>query len=81
MNPYHSFFSIKRLWIIQTVGMILSFGVLLFMGRQIYQMAPPIPTAVVSTTGEVLFTRDDIETGQNVWQSIGGMEQGSNCRT
>ncbi|GJL82450.1 MAG: nitric-oxide reductase large subunit [marine bacterium B5-7] len=53
------------------------FGILLFMGQQIYQQAPPIPEAVKSVAGEILFTRDDIETGQNVWQSIGGMEQGS----
>ncbi|MGV8953716.1 MAG: nitric-oxide reductase large subunit [Cypionkella sp.] len=77
MATYHSVFSVKRLWIILGVGMVISFGVLLFMGRQIYQMAPPIPAAVVSSDGQTLFTRDDIETGQNVWQSIGGMEQGS----
>jgi len=53
------------------------FGILLFLGQQIYQMAPPIPQVVKSASGETLYTRDDIETGQNVWQSIGGMEQGS----
>ncbi len=77
MSSYQSIFSVKRLWLILSVGMIVSFGVLLFMGQQIYQMAPPIPKAVVSTTGETLFTHDDIQIGQNVWQSIGGMEQGS----
>ncbi|MDY6930061.1 MAG: nitric-oxide reductase large subunit [Pseudomonadota bacterium] len=77
MQSYQSTFSIKRLWLILTVGMIVMFGILLLMGRQIYQQAPPIPEVVKSTTGETLFTRDDIETGQNVWQSIGGMEQGS----
>jgi nitric oxide reductase subunit B len=53
------------------------FGILLLLGQQIYQQAPPIPALVKSASGETLFTRDDIETGQNVWQSIGGMEQGS----
>lgn len=77
MENYKKTFSIKRLWIILITGMIGMFGVLLFLGSEIYQMAPPIPEAVKSTSGEVLYTRDDIETGQNVWQSIGGMEQGS----
>src|SRR5690606_4868485 len=44
---------------------------------QIYQQAPPVPAAVKMSSGETLFTRTDIESGQSVWQSIGGMEQGS----
>ena len=77
MENYQTTFSIKRLWWILTVGMIVMFGIMLLLGQQIYQQAPPIPTAVKSASGEILFTRADIETGQNVWQSIGGMEQGS----
>jgi nitric oxide reductase subunit B len=49
----------------------------LLLGTEIYQKAPPTPKAVTSFSGEMLATRSDIETGQNVWQSIGGMEQGS----
>jgi nitric oxide reductase subunit B len=74
---YQSTFSIKRLWTILSIGMVVMFGILLLLGREIYQQAPPMPDRVISETGETLFTRDDIETGQNVWQSIGGMEQGS----
>ena len=77
MENYQTTFSIKRLWWILTVGMVVMFGIMLLLGQQIYQQAPPIPAAVKSTSGEVLFTREDIETGQNVWQSIGGMQQGS----
>ncbi len=77
METYQSTFSIKRLWIILSAGMFVMFGVLLFLGREIYQQAPPIPLVVQSVDGTVLYTRADIETGQNVWQSIGGMEQGS----
>ncbi len=47
------------------------------LGIRNYQMAPPIPATVKSASGKVIYTRNDIETGQNVWQSIGGMEQGS----
>jgi len=77
MESYQSTFSIKRLWLILSVGMIVMFGIMLLLGQQIYQQAPPIPQAVKSVSGETLFTKNDIETGQNVWQSIGGMEQGS----
>lgn len=77
METYRQTFSIKRLWIILSVGMVFMFGVLLLLGAEIYQKAPPIPEIVKSFSGEVLYTRSDIETGQNVWQSLGGMEQGS----
>ena len=77
METYKETFSIKRLWIILTVGMVFMFGILLLLGAEIYQKVPPIPEAVKSSSGETLYTRDDIETGQNVWQSIGGIEQGS----
>ena len=77
MKSYQTTFSINRLWIILSVGMVVMFGILLLLGQQIYQQAPPIPEAVKSASGETLFTRSDIEAGQNIWQSIGGMQQGS----
>lgn len=77
MVTYHQTFSIRRLWIILATGMVVMFGILGFLGAEIYQQIPPIPKEVKSASGETLYTRDDIETGQNVWQSIGGMEQGS----
>jgi nitric oxide reductase subunit B len=77
MSTYQKTFSIGRMWMLLSVGMIVMFGILLLLGRQIYQQAPPMPAAVQSESGEVLYTLDDIETGQNIWQSIGGMQQGS----
>ena len=77
MHGYQETFTIKRLWLILGTGMVFMFGILLLLGAQIYQQAPPMPENVKSASGEVLVTRADIETGQNVWQSIGGMEQGS----
>jgi nitric oxide reductase subunit B len=55
----------------------LSFAVLGYAGLRIYQQAPPIPRQVVTTDGRVVLTGADIEAGQNVWQAMGGMEQGS----
>ena len=77
MKTYGAVFSIRRLWIIFAAGMVLMFGALLYYGGQIYQAAPPIPDSVRTASGHELFTRADIERGQNVWQSMGGMQQGS----
>jgi nitric oxide reductase subunit B len=77
MTTYDTLFSIRRLWIVLAVSMVAMFGTLLYFGGQIYQAAPPIPAAVRSDGGQTLFTRQDIERGQNVWQSMGGMQQGS----
>ncbi|QHT72063.1 nitric-oxide reductase large subunit [Rhodocytophaga rosea] len=57
--------------------MVGSFAVLGYYGSEIYRKAPPIPHKVVSASGKVLFTGQDIKDGQNVWQSIGGQEVGT----
>lgn len=77
MSTYQTTFSIQRLWVILSVGMVVMFGILLLVGREIYQMAPPMPALVESAEGELLFSGEDVARGQNVWQSIGGMQQGS----
>ena len=69
--------STKKLWIVLAVLLISSFSVLLWSGGQIYQQAPPMPERVEMVGGDVLYTRADIETGRQVWQSIGGMQLGS----
>ena len=61
MESYGTTFSIKRLWTILVVGMVVMFGILLLLGQQIYQQAPPIPEAIKSANGETLFTRADID--------------------
>lgn len=55
----------------------ISFGVLGYMGYEIYQKAPPRPEQIVSDSGQVLFTHEQLLDGQNVWQSMGGHEVGS----
>ncbi len=64
----------KKLWGSLAVVVVLAFAVLGYFGREIYRQAPPIPQRVVTTTGTVLFTGDDISNGQNVWQSLGEQE-------
>ena len=66
-----------RLWIGFAAVMVLSFAVLGWIGTRIYQEVPPIPDSVVSQEGQVVIASGDIAKGQNVWQSLGGMEVGS----
>jgi len=77
VSHYATDFSIRRLWTIFAASMVVMFGALLFFGYQIYLSKPPIPEAVRSASGQVLYTKTDIQRGQNVWQSMGGMQQGS----
>ncbi len=66
----------RKLWIGLGTLLAVTFGVLLFMGSEIYRKAPPLPDRVLSA-GSILYTGDDIELGRQVWQSIGGMQLGS----
>jgi nitric oxide reductase subunit B len=67
----------RKLWFGFIAVMVISFGVLLYYGREIYRQAPPIPEKVITEDGTVLFTGQDIKDGQNVWQSLGGQEVGT----
>jgi nitric oxide reductase subunit B len=55
----------------------VSFGILGWIGTRIYQQMPPIPERVVTTDGKVVIGPGEIQRGQNVWQTMGGMEVGS----
>jgi len=67
----------RKLWLFLTGLLVISFTVLLWVGGEIHRVMPPIPNAVVTTTGETLYTRAEIEEGRQVWQSIGGHQLGS----
>ena len=67
----------KKYWIPFAIVIIASFTVLLWVGTKIYHQAPPIPSNVVTDKGTVVFTGQDIQEGQNIWQAMGGMESGS----
>ncbi|HUN94137.1 MAG TPA: nitric-oxide reductase large subunit [Burkholderiaceae bacterium] len=69
--------STKRLWRWLAVVFLLSFAVLGYLGVQIYLQAPPIPKAVATTSGETLFTGEDIQRGQQAWLSAGGQQLGT----
>jgi nitric oxide reductase subunit B len=67
----------KRLWWWLGLIFVASFATLLWVGREIWLQAPPIPERVVSSDGSVLFTGTQIQRGQGVWMSAGGQELGS----
>lgn len=66
-----------RLWITFVLVLMVSFIILGWIGTRINAEKPPIPERVVTTDGTVLIDHGQIESGQNVWQSMGGMEVGS----
>ena len=67
----------KRLWLFFVLVMVVSFLVLGWIGTRIYQEVPPITAKVVTSDGTVVIDEGEITAGQNVWQSLGGMEVGS----
>ena len=69
--------STRKLWIALAILLGVSFSVLLWVGGEIHREMPPMPEQVVTRSGQVVFTRADIETGRQVWQSTGGQQLGS----
>lgn len=67
----------RRLWLGLAAVFFLSFAVLLWLGREIYLAAPPIPQAVRTSAGETLYTGEQIRDGQRAWRAAGGHQLGS----
>ncbi|MGD2185533.1 MAG: hypothetical protein PVI71_05370 [Desulfobacterales bacterium] len=67
----------NKYWLILGISIFVAFFILGWFGRELYRKIPPIPQRVISTSGEILMTKDDILRGQQVWQSIGGQQVGS----
>ncbi|WP_128330488.1 nitric-oxide reductase large subunit [Apibacter sp. HY039] len=67
----------KKLWLALALVLFASFLTLGYYGIQIYQQSPPIPEKIITTNGDLIFTKKDIMDGKNVWQSMGGQEIGS----
>lgn len=67
----------RRYWTAFMLVVLVSFGVLGWVGTRIYQSMPPVPDRAVTTEGDVVVGDGEVAAGQNVWQSMGGMELGS----
>jgi nitric oxide reductase subunit B len=59
------------------IVLVVGLAVLAWQATRSYQDAPPIPAKVVLSTGEVLFTGEDILAGQSVFLKYGLMENGT----
>ncbi|MGM9488450.1 nitric-oxide reductase large subunit [Ideonella sp. YS5] len=66
-----------RLWRWLALVCVLSFGALGYLGWQIYLSAPPIPRAVVTAEGRIVFTGEQIQYGQQAWMAAGGQQLGT----
>lgn len=69
--------STRTLWRWLGVIFLLSFAALGFLGWQIHLQAPPIPKAVVSQDGQVLFGEGEVTRGQQAWLAAGGQQLGT----
>src|ERR1035437_4073137 len=69
---------IAKGWI-QAVALVMLFGFFIMglLAYRTYTDEPPIPAQVVDATGKVLFTGQDITTGQEIFLKNGLMEYGS----
>lgn len=57
--------------------MLFGFSILIYLTVNAYHSAPPIPERAVSNDGSVIFTRQDVQSGQQVFLKYGLMENGS----
>src|SRR3569833_2020923 len=67
----------STLWRGLGIVFVLSFAVLGWLGREIYLAAPPIPQSVRSVDCTTLFTREQIQQGQQAWFKAGGQQLGT----
>jgi len=67
----------NKLWRWLGFIFVLSFGALGYLGWQIYLTAPPIPKAVLSADGDVVFSGEQIQRGQQAWLAAGGQQLGT----
>src|SRR6476661_1872335 len=77
-SPARRGLMVSRVWL-QAVGVVVLFGFLILglLAYRTYVDEPPIPTQVVSSSGQVLFTGEEISRGQQVFLGNGLMEYGS----
>ncbi|GAB3442046.1 nitric-oxide reductase large subunit [Massilia solisilvae] len=67
----------RKLWTWLAIICVASFAALLWVGKEIYLKAPPIPQQVTSTKGDVLYTAEQVTLGQQAWLSAGGQQLGT----
>jgi nitric oxide reductase subunit B len=79
MKEQPSFTPTLSAWWRRSVLLVFAVGMigLIFMSVQAYRYAPPIPERVVDSAGKMIFSRQEIEAGQQVFLKYGLMQNGS----
>ena len=67
----------RKLWRWLAIICFLSFAALGWVGTEIYRAAPPIAEQVISDSGELLYTKEQVQRGQQAWLAAGGQQVGS----
>lgn len=67
----------KKYWILLVFVLTGTFTILGFFGNEVYKQAPPLYASLKTSSGDVVYTKEDILDGQTIWQSIGGQQIGS----
>ena len=69
---------ISPLWLQGAIlTFLFGFAVLGYLALRVYQDHAPVPGKVVSETGQIIFTGEDILLGQRAFLTYGLMEYGS----
>ena len=77
-RPQRSPLVVSQTWIqAALLTFVVGFAILGYLAYRIYAEHPPVPHATVDADGAVLFTADDIFTGQLIFEKYGLMEYGS----
>ena len=76
--PHKRKLIVSPVWLQASVLVFLfGFFVLGLLAYRTYEAAPPIPDTVVDPAGEILFTENDIKSGQHIFLRNGLMQYGS----
>ncbi len=67
----------RKLWLLLAGVVFITMLILCGLSGEVYRKAPPIPERIVTDSGQLLMTQEDILNGQLVWQSMGGQQVGS----
>src|SRR5512133_1528999 len=59
------------------IVMLVGFSVLIYLTINAYRTSPPIPEKVTTDAGEVVFTKADVQAGQEVFLKNGLMDNGT----
>jgi nitric oxide reductase subunit B len=70
--------SVSPLWLQASVlTFLVGFAILGYLALRVYEDHPPIPSQVLTESGQKVFTVDDVRTGQELFLTYGLMQYGS----